>query len=192
MSLLCGAPRYKRHTWVDNEVFEANRDVESVKCSRIYVISQLGLYSPNKQTFIARYQSREIRVWTILITMKFDRRLRNNITSLPVKCQRDINSEHSIPKLQDFARSYDTMPHNKFREVSKPRYWMSCWWYCSEILQVSRQRCCRGACQISERLAKSKPESRAIETSRDLAVRRPSALGGLVRWQSDRNSNDWH
>ena len=37
------------------------------------------------------------------------------------------------------------------------------------------QRCCRGACQISERLEKAKPESRGFKTSRDLAERRPSA-----------------
>ena len=39
--------------------------------------------------------------------------------------------------------------------------------------QVSQQLNCRGACQISERLEKYKPESRGLETSRDLAVRRP-------------------
>ena len=36
------------------------------------------------------------------------------------------------------------------------------------------QRCCRCACQISERLEKLKPESRGSETSQDLGVR-PSA-----------------
>ena len=45
--------------------------------------------------------------------------------------------------------------------------------------ESSRQRCYRGACQISERLVKSKSESRGFarccETSRDFAVRRPSA-----------------
>ena len=35
--------------------------------------------------------------------------------------------------------------------------------------------CCRGAYQISERLEKSRPESRGFEISRNLAVRRPSA-----------------
>ena len=44
-----------------------------------------------------------------------------------------------------------------------------------EIWQAPRQRCCRGACQISERLEKSKHESRDLETSRDLAVRRLTA-----------------
>ena len=43
------------------------------------------------------------------------------------------------------------------------------------MIIAPRQRCCRGACQISERLEKSKPESRDFETSRDLAVRRLTA-----------------
>ena len=43
------------------------------------------------------------------------------------------------------------------------------------ISQAFRQLCCRGACQILERLGKSKLESRGFETSRHLAVRRPSA-----------------
>ena len=42
------------------------------------------------------------------------------------------------------------------------------------IWQASRQRCCQDACQISELLEKSKPESLGFETSRDLAVRCPS------------------
>ena len=42
-------------------------------------------------------------------------------------------------------------------------------------LKASQQHCCWGVCQISERLKKSKPESRGFEASRDLAVRRPSA-----------------
>ena len=42
--------------------------------------------------------------------------------------------------------------------------------------QESPQRCYRSACQISERLEKSKPESRGFETSRYLRIRRPSAL----------------
>ena len=47
--------------------------------------------------------------------------------------------------------------------------------YRSEIWQAPRQQCCRGTCQISERLEKFKPESRGFETSRDLAVRRLTA-----------------
>ena len=42
----------------------------------------------------------------------------------------------------------------------------------SEIWQVPRQRCCRGACQISERYEHCNFQSRGFETSRDLAVRR--------------------
>ena len=60
------------------------------------------------------------------------------------------------------------------REVSKPRDWMLLLFYHSEIWQASRQRCCRGARQILEQLEKCKHESRGLEASRDLAVRRPS------------------
>ena len=63
----------------------------------------------------------------------------------------------------------------KSREVLWPREWMLYWSYRSEIWQAFRQRCCRGAYQISKRLEKSKPQSRCFETSRDLAVRRPYA-----------------
>ena len=55
----------------------------------------------------------------------------------------------------------------KFRKVSKSRDRVLNWSYCS--------RCCRGACQISERIQKLKPETRGFDTSRDLAVRRPPA-----------------
>ena len=47
------------------------------------------------------------------------------------------------------------------------------------IMIVSRGY--RGACHISERLVKSKPESRCFEISRDLAVR-PSVLRMKPRW----------
>ena len=63
----------------------------------------------------------------------------------------------------------------KTREVSRPRYWMLWWSYRSEIWQASRQRCRRCACQISERLFKSKPKSHGFETSRDLALIRLTA-----------------
>ena len=46
--------------------------------------------------------------------------------------------------------------------------------YRFKIWQTHRQRCGRGACQISERLEKSKPESRGFEASQDPTVRRPS------------------
>ena len=47
------------------------------------------------------------------------------------------------------------------REVSNPRDWMLQRSYRSEIWQTSRQRCCRNASQISERLEKLMPESHA-------------------------------
>ena len=63
-------------------------------------------------------------------------------------------------------------------EVSKPREIMC---YNSRIAlkfgRHFRQRCCRDACQISERLEKSRYESHSFETLRDLAVRRSS-----VQW----------
>ena len=43
-------------------------------------------------------------------------------------------------------------------------------------LQASRQQREPGACQFSERLGKSKLESRGFESLRDLAVRRPHLL----------------
>ena len=61
------------------------------------------------------------------------------------------------------------------RKVSKLRdrmLWISDRY---EIWQAVQQRCCRGACQIPDRLEMSKPEFRVLETSRDLTVRRPSA-----------------
>ena len=59
-------------------------------------------------------------------------------------------------------------------EVSKPRDWMLWWLYRSEFSQASRRHCCRGECQISERLEKSETESRNFDTSWDFAARRPS------------------
>ena len=75
--------------------------------------------------------------------------------------------------------------HGRSREVSKPKDWMLQWSHRSENWQASRQRCCRVACQISERLEKSKPESRGFETSRDLAYSKTSAH--LVNGGSDQN-----
>ena len=48
--------------------------------------------------------------------------------------------------------------------------------YRTGIWQASRQRYCRGGCQISERLEKFNHESRGYEAPRGLAVRRPTAL----------------
>ena len=54
------------------------------------------------------------------------------------------------------------------REVSNPRDCVLNRSYRSVIWQASRQRCCRDACQISERSHNSKPISRGFEFSRDL------------------------
>ena len=69
------------------------------------------------------------------------------------------------------------------REASKPRYWLLSWSYRFAIWRASRQRCCQGACQISELLEKSKYESHGFESSWDLAAaRRPSVwwIGALM------------
>ena len=46
--------------------------------------------------------------------------------------------------------------------------------YRSQIWQASRQRCCRGACQILERMQKPKRKARGFEASRDLALSSPT------------------
>ena len=46
-------------------------------------------------------------------------------------------------------------------------------WHVHILIQMRLR--CRGACKILWRLKKSKPKHRSFETSRDLAVRRPSA-----------------
>ena len=67
----------------------------------------------------------------------------------------------------------DVVPSNPVKSRSRE---MGLYWsYSFEIWQATRQPCCRGACQISERLEKFKPESRGFETLRDLTVRRLSA-----------------
>ena len=50
----------------------------------------------------------------------------------------------------------------------------------SEIWQASRQRCCRGACQISERYDHYISQSYSIKTSSDLAVRRLTAYSEVL------------
>ena len=61
------------------------------------------------------------------------------------------------------------------REVSNPQDSGLDFSNRSEIWQASRQRCCRGACQISERYDNYNIQSRGFETSQDLAVRRLTA-----------------
>ena len=64
------------------------------------------------------------------------------------------------------------------REVSKPRDSSLNFSIRSEIWQVPRQRCCRGACQISERYDHCNIQSRGFETSRDMMT---SSNGNIFR-----------
>ena len=79
--------------------------------------------------------------------------------------------------LQGFYSLSGKTSYHKSHEVSQPRDLMLWLLYHSEFWLVPRQPCCWGARKILERLEKSKPESRGFESSRDLAVRRPTALG---------------
>ena len=92
-----------------------------------------------------------------------------------VRCQ-PILSTYFVASIYWAVRRFTT----KSREVSKPRDWMLWWSYRYEIWQASRQRGCWCACQISERLEKSRSESCVFEISRGLAVRRPSRVTSLV------------
>ena len=62
-------------------------------------------------------------------------------------------------------------------KVSKPRYLYLELSDRSAIWQAPRQHCCRGACQISKRYEHFKTRSRALETLRDLTLRRLSLIG---------------
>ena len=62
----------------------------------------------------------------------------------------------------------------KSHEVSKPRNSGLDFSNCSKIWQASRQQRCRDTCQIWERHDNYNIQFHGFETSRDLAVRRPS------------------
>ena len=77
-------------------------------------------------------------------------------------------------------------------EVSKPRYLCLELSDRSEIWQVPRQQCCRGACQISKRYDDSNYQLRGFETSQDLRIRRLIVYWNRtftnieeLRWTSD-------
>ena len=55
-----------------------------------------------------------------------------------------------------------------------------------EFGRAYRQRCCLGACHVSEPLEHFKTESRSFETSRDLPVRRQSA-----KWNEAPEQKEW-
>ena len=61
-----------------------------------------------------------------------------------------------------------------YHKISKPRDWLLQLSHRSGIWQAFRQRSCQCVCQISKRLQKFKSKSRGLDTSRDLAVKRPS------------------
>ena len=89
-------------------------------------------------------------------------------------CQHCYSRVPMIWYLGPYSLSGRTSYH-KIIEASRPRDWMLRSSYRSDDWQASQQRGYRGACQTSERLVMPKPESRAIETSRDLTVTPPSA-----------------
>ena len=64
-----------------------------------------------------------------------------------------------------FTKQYDVLPPNLMKSRS---HGIGCY---SDYITLKFD----SSCQISEQLEKSKPESRGFETSRDLAIRRPSA-----------------
>ena len=65
-----------------------------------------------------------------------------------------------------------TRPRHSGPLYTKPLEWILKWSYRSVIWHTSRQRCCRGECQMSERFEKSKLASCGFESSRDVAIRR--------------------
>ena len=88
-----------------------------------------------------------------------------------------------------FTKGMDVLPPNLVNSRSRE---IGCYNDCT-ALKFDRHLG-RGARQISKHLEKSKPESHGFETSRDLAVRRPSAwwieaqtskLGLELNWHGD-------
>ena len=109
------------------------------------------------------------RVMHRIMTCSFHYLSRNGNISL-----QDLHGLYSLSRWTSY-RSYSWTPET-------PWDWMLWLSYRSEIWQASRQRCCRNACQISELLEKSKPESRGTrfcgKTSVRLVNRSPDAGGG--------------
>ena len=78
------------------------------------------------------------------------------------------------------------------REVSKPRDLGLIFSSHSEIWQAPQQQHCRNVCQIAERYDHYNIESRGFETSRDLVVRRPSAMRMEAKHRSKRRRPSYH
>ena len=94
--------------------------------------------------------------------------------------RRYLYLNHSCTVLRTPIHKADGHLIGRSHEVSKPRDFMLEWLDRSEFWQASRQCCCRGARQISERLEKSKPEYCGFATSRNHAVRRLVNRGHVV------------
>ena len=83
------------------------------------------------------------------------------VSSLPLSVHSDPMGQACRVCVTDIAnRDVVRRLTTKSREVSKPRVWMLWWSYRSVIWQTSRERCCRGTCQISGRLETFKPDSK--------------------------------
>ena len=65
-----------------------------------------------------------------------------------------------------FIQQADRRLTVRSREASKPRDWMFQWSHRSGIRRASRQRCCRGACQISRDWKSNLTASRLLEVLR--------------------------
>ena len=104
----------------------------------------------------------------------------------PNELNKELNRERFSLKYFEIKDLYSICSKTfsaRSREASKPRDWLLSWSYRFAIWRASRQRCCQGACQISELLEKSEYESHGFENSWDLAAaRRPSVwwIGTLM------------
>ena len=92
---------------------------------------------------------------------------------LPIKYLNSNSTTTTTSKMADIlwkeTPPSDVLPQDLVKSHSREIRCYNDRIYRSEILHATRQRC-----QIGERMEKSKPESRGFETSRDLAIRRPS------------------
>ena len=94
--------------------------------------------------------------------------LNNVLQSIEMK--KKLQDRHLEDKFQGLYSLSGKASYQQILHVSKLQYGMLQCSYRSQIWQESRQRCCRGACQISEWLKKLKPESRGFR------------LRGILQW----------
>ena len=141
------------------------------------------------------------------IDTKFDRRPRSNTANSPVKFQSGINSEHSIHKLQDLAKSCDVVSYSLVNRSPGPLFTKR-----QDVLPLSLVKFrsreigyhndlialkfrCLGARQISERLENSKPESHFAPSNRARSCGKTSVRlvnSGPDEMRELQKSNDWH